>query len=204
LTDVTKENIGSIIAEAQASVATVQAKIEGLQKEAQESGQKLFNETATKLFEAFPFVAQVQWTQFTPYFNDGDECTFSAYAEDASLQTAADVEEESDVHENGAEFHSKCEKVIVHYDNNPNYIPHPQPQWGTPEYKAASAAGRLSRHTRREEPNPDYDPTYEEAEEAWRKFLGAFPDDVYKSLFGDHALVTLAKSGVEVGEYSHD
>jgi hypothetical protein len=30
-----------------------------------------------KVFTAYPELTYVCWTQFTPYFNDGEECTFS-------------------------------------------------------------------------------------------------------------------------------
>ena len=32
-----------------------------------------------KIFDTFPEVKSVSWTQYTPYFNDGEECTFSAH-----------------------------------------------------------------------------------------------------------------------------
>jgi hypothetical protein len=31
---------------------------------------------AEKLFDAHPELKSFSWTQYTPYFNDGDECTF--------------------------------------------------------------------------------------------------------------------------------
>ncbi len=33
----------------------------------------LFN----SFFQSYPEVKTIHWTQYTPYFNDGDECTFS-------------------------------------------------------------------------------------------------------------------------------
>lgn len=32
------------------------------------------------LFEAHPTFYSIKWHQYTPYFNDGDECTFSSMA----------------------------------------------------------------------------------------------------------------------------
>jgi hypothetical protein len=43
----------------------------------QEHGAALVQEMANGIFNAFPCVRAVQWTQYTPYFNDGDLCYFS-------------------------------------------------------------------------------------------------------------------------------
>lgn len=34
-------------------------------------------EAFEEIFEAYPEINAVTWTQYTPYFNDGDECIFS-------------------------------------------------------------------------------------------------------------------------------
>lgn len=40
-------------------------------------GVALVQEMAKDIFDAFPCVRAIQWTQYTPYFNDGDPCYFS-------------------------------------------------------------------------------------------------------------------------------
>ena len=42
----------------------------------QEKAKAALKETFTKFFADFPEVAHLQWTQYTPYFNDGDACVF--------------------------------------------------------------------------------------------------------------------------------
>lgn len=37
---------------------------------------KLFTASLKELFEQNPDLGAVTWEQYTPYFNDGDECTF--------------------------------------------------------------------------------------------------------------------------------
>lgn len=37
------------------------------------------------LFDKYPSVEKIRWTQYTPYFNDGDECTFSANVWDIAI-----------------------------------------------------------------------------------------------------------------------
>lgn len=36
-----------------------------------------FTKVCTQLFDEYPLVRSFGWTQYTPFFNDGDECTFS-------------------------------------------------------------------------------------------------------------------------------
>ena len=47
-----------------------------LQKKFQAQGQALFKETFKEFFDNNPGIKAVVWTQYTPYFNDGDECVF--------------------------------------------------------------------------------------------------------------------------------
>lgn len=48
-----------------------------LQKKFQTEAQELFKEITKEFFDLSPTVKAVTWTQYTPFFNDGDECVFS-------------------------------------------------------------------------------------------------------------------------------
>ncbi len=37
------------------------------------------------LFDKYPDVEDISWTQYTPYFNDGDECVFGVRNDDISI-----------------------------------------------------------------------------------------------------------------------
>lgn len=41
--------------------------------------QDAFKEQCALLFEEMPDLKSFSWSQYTPYFNDGDECVFSAH-----------------------------------------------------------------------------------------------------------------------------
>jgi hypothetical protein len=43
----------------------------------QENGTKLIKEVFKEFFDKNPGITAVVWTQYTPFFNDGDTCTFS-------------------------------------------------------------------------------------------------------------------------------
>jgi hypothetical protein len=51
-------------------------KISDLSAEKNTLMESMFTETAKKIFEEFPTLLYFGWTQYTPYFNDGDPCEF--------------------------------------------------------------------------------------------------------------------------------
>lgn len=48
-------------------------------------GKEAFSEYLKDFFEQNPGVQKIQWTQYTPYFNDGDECVFRYYSAQVKL-----------------------------------------------------------------------------------------------------------------------
>lgn len=60
-----------------------------LQKKFQETAQALFKETTKEFFKINTNVTAVVWTQYTPYFNDGDTCVFRV--NDPSFTNAPDA-----------------------------------------------------------------------------------------------------------------
>jgi hypothetical protein len=65
-----------------------------LREELAQKAKDGFHESIQELFENHPSLIQFSWTQYTPYFNDGDTCYFSAHTDYFNLQTAEDEEEE--------------------------------------------------------------------------------------------------------------
>lgn len=55
----------------------IKSKMDALKTEMVDLGTKYFKEFSAQIFEDFPNVASFSWDQYTPYFNDGDECVFS-------------------------------------------------------------------------------------------------------------------------------
>lgn len=53
-------------------------KVQEFQKKMEEEGKQFFSELAKDLFEQNPSLLKFGWVQYTPYFNDGDACYFSA------------------------------------------------------------------------------------------------------------------------------
>ena len=55
-----------------------QAEIKKMQNELQKKSAEIFLSSFKKLFEENPTLKSFSWSQYTPYFNDGDTCYFSA------------------------------------------------------------------------------------------------------------------------------
>lgn len=61
------------------------AELEELKKAHLEKSKGIFTSVAAQLFAKHPALQSFGWTQYTPYFNDGEECTFSAHTSDPEI-----------------------------------------------------------------------------------------------------------------------
>lgn len=55
-----------------------------------------FGERAQVLFDAHPEIESFSWAQYTPYYNDGDECVFSARTDRDSVDVNGESLEDRD------------------------------------------------------------------------------------------------------------
>lgn len=142
-----------------------------------------------------PFLQQskkidsIGWTQYTPYFNDGDECVFGVNNDDLFVNGER---EETPFLER-----TIYKQLATQEDVEQNK-------------KAADVAGYKWYKDRKigEQGlaiNPEYDPAEVEVVENIKKVLKQVPEDFYKDLFGDHCQVTVKKDGtIETDSYDHD
>lgn len=56
-----------------------------LKKAHLEKSKAMFTNICSKLFEKHPKLESFGWRQYTPYFNDGEECTFSAHTDEPDI-----------------------------------------------------------------------------------------------------------------------
>ena len=56
------------------------AELNEQKKQFQEKARVVFNDEFKSFFERFPEIREIVWTQYTPYFNDGEPCTFCVHA----------------------------------------------------------------------------------------------------------------------------
>lgn len=105
-------------------LAEVKNRITELRAEALKESKKLFAGYSKQLFDRYPFVTAVGWTQYTPYFNDGDPCTFRSNASYPAFRSIGDVRNEDlyeydDFPHESSEFWNSKGK---YGDKDPSYI----------------------------------------------------------------------------------
>lgn len=125
-----------------------------------------------------PEVAEIKWKQYTPYFNDGDPCYFSA--DDVTF--LLDVSEDSDGdYEDGFLYASDVK--IQGGD---------QDEWSREARTWVKTGKTFPKH-----------PAADDLSALTQLSRGEF-DNVLQELFGDHVEVAVTRQGITVDEYSHD
>jgi hypothetical protein len=180
-------------------------------------------EAAKRLLDKSPEIEYLYWPQFTPFFNDGESCTFSVHEVEFKLR--ADYDDYFDTGE-GSYLYSYNDYVrakdalqeVTEYINN-------NAAWRA---KAEVDYRRLYKRALPVHYAP-YPRTIEEAEEEVKRielqrnlisqedadrilnsvdefsaFLQLIPDSILQIAFGDHVKVIISREGVTVEEYTHD
>lgn len=90
----------------------LEAELETIQAKLKETNGEIVRECLAEFFAKYPHVEAVRWTQYTPYFNDGDACVFSSGHNDyPSAKLRSDASDEP-----GAENEEEFEEVYFPYD----------------------------------------------------------------------------------------
>ena len=79
------------------TVETMNRELEDLRKKYEAKSKELFHSATKEFFETTPEIESIYWTQYTPFFNDGEECVFSrndVYYTIASPVSSDDDEDE--------------------------------------------------------------------------------------------------------------
>ena len=168
----------------------IKNKIEAIQKQKEELTAQLRKDFAPMLMPLFEKtngkIKSIGWSQYTPYFNDGEECTFSTnldmdYGIMVNGQTLEDREDDL--------FGSDPYSLNLYISNIERYN-----KWVSdhPEYT-------LNESTK------ENDLEIVGYVKEFYDLLSSIDDEFYKDLFGDHVEVTINADGtVETNEYNHD
>lgn len=68
------------------NIQAISQRMADLRKEMSEMGQESIFDLFKDFFAKHPEITGIQWTQYTPYFNDGDACTFSVHTDYTSIR----------------------------------------------------------------------------------------------------------------------
>ena len=69
--------------------------IEAKKQELKKQSETLFRESVKEIFTKYPTLESFSWTQYTPYFNDGEPCEFSV--NDPGIYLVDDKTSEEDI-----------------------------------------------------------------------------------------------------------
>ena len=78
------------MAKSQEAYKKLKAKIAAVRKKIEETAKSAFKDVSAELFAENPDLISFGWKQRTPYFNDGDECVFSALTDEPAVSFKAD------------------------------------------------------------------------------------------------------------------
>ncbi len=153
-----------------------------LQRKFQEQAQSLFKEITKEFFTKNPGITGVVWTQYTPYFNDGDTCEFSV---NEPTFTNAPLDELSDIR--WGEYEGETEGVWA-TDNVAHVLTTDREYYKeTADLIRASGGVDVASCTL-------FDAAVTSSE----------MEQVMHAMFGDHVKVIATRDGFEVEEYEHD
>lgn len=146
-----------------------------------------FPKLITPLMEQSNFIENISWTQYTPYFNDGDTCTFGVNTDYLNVNG----EDEGKMYRKVLSFRIKNEEDLEI------------------DRKICEEMGyRLSKRKIGDygyKKNIEYSEYEDSILKDIKKVLSQIPDDFYEDLFGDHVTVTITKQGaITVDNYDHE
>ena len=171
----------------------IQKQIAKLEKQANKESSKLISKGFKEVFKKHPELKSFSWTQYTPYFNDGDECVFNAHTDYISIndseheENAYEVRQFLDTLHNPQKEINRLQKRIAEHDAN--------------KYDSDYLKEEIKRIQ-----NGSIEDTRNKLSilEDISQILSSIDNDSYKSIFGDHVKITVTKDGWSTETYEHD
>jgi hypothetical protein len=159
--------------------------------------QKEFPVMFKDLFSQAPNLKSFGWTQYTPYFNDGDTCEFSVHLSYPYINGENDDDYDDD---NESSISIKVhEYKKLETDEDVRINDEVAEKAGYSWYKGKSIGDEGLCY------NPKYDADAARVVSEINSVLNDIPEEFFKDMFGDHVKVTLHSNGeIEVEEYDHD
>lgn len=154
-------------------------KMEEAKKQIEKIAKDAFRDMTTEFFENNPEIVSFGWTQYTPFWNDGDTCTFSANTEYPIVT-----------------FTAKDGKTL-RYDENMGELTAPGTAVRDEEEDVEYS----------EDDGIDMGPYEREINKhskAVSNFLSNFGDDDLLTMFDDHMEITVTRKKIQTKEYEHE
>src|SRR5271154_2390882 len=194
---------------AQQQYKALRAKIAAAKKEMEQTAKNLFKEMSSAFFEANPEIMGFGWTQYTPYWCDGDVCTFSANTDypEVMIMVGDDLYAYDDNH-GSFEINGVEARTYEDYQRTFQSLGVKNTMSITEDGKTISydpRTGSITRDGEKIKSRDDYRQLFSVPKQKVAKFLQVFEDEDLQIIFGDHMKITVTRDGeVEVEEYEHD
>lgn len=156
-----------------------------LQEQIKATGQEALREYYAKFFEDNPTIEAVRWVQYTPYFNDGDPCTFSLSSPEIRFNDGQKKDGWGDDEED---------------EYGDRYSYGDSPYWY--EQMSLYTWDEETKHLPWAERTRTYHPSYEPLQKLERDMN--LNEKVFEMIFGDHVQITATREGFQIEEYYHD
>jgi hypothetical protein len=171
-------------------------------KELAKQLRKEFPEIIKPLLEKSTTIDKISWNQYTPYFNDGDECIFSANVEDFRINDNEDSMGDiwwRNYPDDTISYYPYIRRILKNENEVKENAEINTKRGGYSRYNDLQIGEEGYVY------NPDYNSEEGEIINGLKEILTSIPDEFYQELFGNHVEVTIYKNGnVEVNEYDHD
>jgi hypothetical protein len=209
--------------------ASLKSRINALKAEMQENSKVLMKEAFREFFEKYDVVDNVFWTQYTPYFNDGESCEFSVgdvYLVLKDDEDPCEYEGSSLTDKEDIESLKKAIAEIEAWEKDPiaaaqKYQQERIEKYGRDPFAASRYDGntqdQMAKWKPRHGTKEQYVKQLATAEEFGKlypnlksdfkeiqKMVSGVDDDLMKAMFGDHAKVIVSASGIEIEDHEHD
>lgn len=178
------------------------AKLEKQKDEALEAVRKEFPDLFAELFEKSVLINSVSWTQYTPYFMDGDECVFGINADELDVNGINQYEDE-DADEPVLNWIDKIQYINLTSEKElEDFLKFANTEEGK-AYKSSAERAVVGSYGYKL--NPHYNKKEVEILSEFSNIIHSIPEEFLRSLFGDHVRVTIHRDGkVETDTYEHD
>lgn len=205
-TAVDEEPIDMTTSVAKEKYNALRKKIADAKKTMEETAKGLFVEMSADLFNDNLTLESFGWQQYTPYWNDGDVCTFRCNGDYPTVTIKVDGQLLS-YNENSGELEIDGKEV----DSPDDYIRNFK-SMGVDEFKKNNKTYTYDAKTNTVFVNGEKFPTYENYEKQFdvlgkkvSAFMKNFEDEDMQIMFGDHVTVVCHRNGtIDVETYDHE
>jgi len=135
-----------------------------------------FKVAVKQLFEAVPDLTMIRWTQYTPYFNDGEECTFRMNEPVFTNANEDDRDNFTSYGEYDGDIEDASTEGLWMFGSNV-YSSDPKPR----DPKVVKLLDEFDDMLQ----TPEF-------------------EELARDMFDDHVTVTVTRNGIDVEEYDHD